>query len=183
MRTRPFSSSSRLWLVAALLGASACVRAARSDAPASALPGPSALVLQEQGSFAVGGTIVTSPGTFDPHHPSSEGGTLHGDHAYVFYQVPVEPRRFPLVFLHGAGQFSKTWETTPDGREGFQTLFLRRRFPVYLLDQPRVVTRGAAPFPPRSQRPPTIRSGSGCSASASGQTTSLARSSRETPRR
>lgn len=28
-------------------------------------------------------------------------------------------------------------ETTPDGREGFQTLFLRRGFEVYLVDQPR----------------------------------------------
>jgi pimeloyl-ACP methyl ester carboxylesterase len=46
-------------------------------------------------------------------------------------------RKLPLVFLHGTGQFSKTWETTPDGREGFQTIFLRRRFPVYLIDQRR----------------------------------------------
>ena len=38
---------------------------------------------------------------------------------------------------HGIGQFSKTWETTPDGREGYQNIFLRRRFRVYLLDQPR----------------------------------------------
>lgn len=34
-------------------------------------------------------------------------------------------------------QFSKTWESTPDGREGFQTIFLRRNFPTYLIDQPR----------------------------------------------
>jgi pimeloyl-ACP methyl ester carboxylesterase len=38
---------------------------------------------------------------------------------------------------HGHGQSAKTWETTPDGREGFQNIFLRRRFPVYLVDQPR----------------------------------------------
>jgi hypothetical protein len=43
----------------------------------------------------------------------------------------------PLVFLHGAGQSSKTWESTPDGREGFQNIFLRRGFGVYLIDQPR----------------------------------------------
>ncbi len=43
----------------------------------------------------------------------------------------------PIVFLHGGGQFSKTWGTTPDGREGFQNIFLRRGFPVYLVDQPR----------------------------------------------
>lgn len=103
------------------------------------------LKIQEQGSFAVGGTVVTAPGTFDPvkhgaFNPSnqaSEGQTLHGDHAYVFYQLPVKPRKFPLVFWHGYGQSAKTWETTPDGREGFQNIFLRRRFPVYLIDQPR----------------------------------------------
>jgi hypothetical protein len=38
---------------------------------------------------------------------------------------------------HGIGQFSKTWETTPDGREGYQNIFLRRGFGVYLIDQPR----------------------------------------------
>jgi len=132
---QPPSELSRLWLVALLLGSSACMRGARSDASASTVS--TLLVLKEQGSFAIGGTVVTSPGTFDPRHPSSEGGTLHGDHAYVFYQIPVDARPLPLVFWHGAGQFSKTWETTPDGREGFQNLFLRRRFSVYLLDQPR----------------------------------------------
>ncbi len=104
-----------------------------------------AIVIQEQGSFAVGGSIVTGPGTFDPiaqgaynpAGPDSRGQTLHGDHAYVFYQRPVNARRLPLVFWHGHGQSAKTWETTPDGREGFQTIFLRRGFSVYLIDQPR----------------------------------------------
>jgi hypothetical protein len=95
------------------------------------------LMIQEQGSFAVGGTVLTNPGTFDPYNPTSDGQTFHGDHAYVFYQIPVKARKFPLVFWHGAGQFSKTWETTPDGREGFQNIFLRRGFSVYLIDQPR----------------------------------------------
>lgn len=39
--------------------------------------------------------------------------------------------------LHGAMQSARSWETTPDGREGFQTLFLRKGYPVYLVDQPR----------------------------------------------
>jgi len=95
------------------------------------------LMIREQGSFAVGGTVITNPGTFDPYKPTPEGQTFHGDHAYVFYQVPVKARKYPLVIWHGFGQFSKTWETTPDGREGFQNIFLRRRFPVYLIDQPR----------------------------------------------
>jgi len=95
------------------------------------------ILIKEQGSFAVGGTVFTNPGTFDPYNPTPEGQTYHGDHAYVFYQVPDNARSYPLVMWHGFGQFSKTWETTPDGREGFQNIFLRRRFPVYVLDQPR----------------------------------------------
>jgi pimeloyl-ACP methyl ester carboxylesterase len=95
------------------------------------------LVIREQGSFAVGGTVVTHPGSFDPYHPTPEGQTFHGDHAYVFYQIPERARQLPLVMWHGMEQFSKTWETTPDGREGFQNIFLRRHFPVYVIDQPR----------------------------------------------
>jgi pimeloyl-ACP methyl ester carboxylesterase len=96
------------------------------------------LVIQEQGSFTVGGTVITNPGTFDPAKPSVlDGQTLHGDHASIFYQIPVNPRNLPIMFLHGAGQFSKTYGTTPDGREGFQNIFLRRGFGVYLIEQPR----------------------------------------------
>ena len=38
---------------------------------------------------------------------------------------------------HGGGQFGKTWETTPDGRDGFKNIFVRRGFSTYILDQPR----------------------------------------------
>jgi hypothetical protein len=96
------------------------------------------LVIQAQGSFTVGGSVATAPGTFDPLKPLVPAGqTFHGDHLYAFYQLPVNPRKLPIVMWHGAGQFSKTWETTPDGREGFQNIFLRRRFATYLIDQPR----------------------------------------------
>ncbi|MDM8174133.1 MULTISPECIES: alpha/beta hydrolase [Olivibacter] len=96
------------------------------------------LVIKEQGSFMVGGTKTTETGTFDLDSAlKPQGQTFHGDHAYAFYQIPEEAHKLPLVFLHGAGQSKKTWETTPDGREGFQNIFLRRKFSVYLLDQPR----------------------------------------------
>lgn len=103
------------------------------------------LTIQEQGSFAVGGAVVTTPGKFDPikqgaYNPTdldSTGQTLHGDHATVFYQVPADAKKLPLVFWHGHGQSMRTWQSTPDGREGFQNIFLRRGFPVYLIDQPR----------------------------------------------
>jgi pimeloyl-ACP methyl ester carboxylesterase len=85
----------------------------------------------------VGGSVITNPGTYDNIKRTPEGQTFHGDHAYVQYQIPVKAKKLPLVFWHGIGQFSKTWETTPDGREGFQNIFLRRNFSVYLIDQPR----------------------------------------------
>jgi len=130
-------------LITAAVITSACATASGNHDPGKNRPEP--LMIQEQGSFAAGGTVVTAPGTFDPIQqgafnpagPDSAGQTLHGDHAYVFYQVPVHARKLPLVFWHGHGQSAKTWETTPDGREGFQNIFLRRRFPVYLIDQPR----------------------------------------------
>lgn len=95
------------------------------------------LVIQEQGSFAVGGTVVSTPGTYNNNAPTAAGQTFHGDHLYAFYQIPLNSKPLPLVMLHGAYESGRSWETTPDGREGFQTLFLRRHFSVYIVDQPR----------------------------------------------
>ncbi len=106
--------------------------------------GMQALTIIDQGVFAVGGTVVKTPGTFDPYHPEAQGQTLHGDHAVVRYQIPAQPRDYPLVFLHGYGQYTKTWETTPDGRDGFSNIFLSAGYPVYLMDQPRRGDAGRA---------------------------------------
>ena len=98
----------------------------------------SILPIRKQGSFLIGGTVKAAQGIYDTHQPlKTDGQTIHGDHAYVSYQIPANTRKNPLVFLHGAGQSAKTWESTPDGRDGFSTLFLRRRFSTYLIDQPR----------------------------------------------
>ncbi|MBQ7545206.1 MAG: alpha/beta fold hydrolase [Synergistaceae bacterium] len=102
------------------------------------------IVIQEQGSFTAGGKVAVNSGEFvfaDLWSPS--GQTAYGDHAYVWYQIPEKAKKLPMVFLHGGGQSKKTWETTPDGREGFQNIFLRRGFSTYLVDQPR---RGEAGF-------------------------------------
>ena len=112
------------------------------------------IVIQDQGSFFVGGSIVKGEGTFDPMNPPDcfnppnpfipghpeppkSGQTLRGDHVYVSYQMPVEPKKYPLVLLHGGFQSAKCWETTPDGREGYTNIFLRRGYTVYTVDQPR----------------------------------------------
>jgi len=102
------------------------------------------VVLKTQGSFLVGGAVVTNPGTFDPIALTPDGQTIHGDHAYAQYQIPLNARRYPLVMWHGGGQFSKTWETTPDGRDGYQNIFLRRGYSTYIIDQPHRGNAGRA---------------------------------------
>ncbi|MCI5830467.1 MAG: alpha/beta fold hydrolase [Treponema sp.] len=96
------------------------------------------LTIAGQGHFSAGGTVRFNDGVLNPNDVYSDrkGQSVHGGHASVFYQIPVNPRKYGIVFLHGNGQSSKCWSTTPDGREGFQTLFLRAGFGVYLVDQP-----------------------------------------------
>lgn len=116
----------------------AAVMTIATSLPSAAEADPAApLVIQKQGSFAVGGTVVKTPGTYHNNNPTAEGQTLHGDHLYAYYQIPQAPKELPIVMLHGAFQSARSWESTPDGREGFQTIFLRRGFPIYLVDQPR----------------------------------------------
>lgn len=99
---------------------------------------PAPITIQEQGSFMVGGTTIATAGKFEfAHYRNPEGQKAYADHAYAFYQIPVNAKKLPLVFLHGGGQSGKTWETTPDGREGFQNIFLRRGYSCYVVDQPR----------------------------------------------
>lgn len=113
---------------------------------ASAMDHP--VLLENQGSFYAGGTVVKTPGTYDYQKPFDKSGqTIHGDHAYVFFQKPANARKYPLVFLHGAGQSAKTWETTPDGRDGFQNIFLERGYSTYLVDQPRRGKAGQSTVP------------------------------------
>jgi pimeloyl-ACP methyl ester carboxylesterase len=105
------------------------------------------ITIAEQGSFFVGGREVQGAGVYDPTKSTAntnEGNTFWVDQMYVQYQIPVSARKYPLVFVHGGGGTGRVWETTPDGREGFQSIFVRRGFPVYIVDFPR---RGRAGLP------------------------------------
>lgn len=128
----------------------------------TAIPSPERavqpLTIAAQGSFAVGGRVVAADGTFDPRRPTDPAGqTMHGDHARVSYQVPVDARSLPMLLWHGWWVDSSCWDTTPDGREGFRTLFLRRGWSVHLLDQSRrgsaskTTTAAAVPTDPNEQ--------------------------------
>lgn len=100
------------------------------------------LSIKEEGMFSSGGT-VTEPveGEFDETtnwlDGTRAGNTAHIDHANVLYQIPENETGLPMVFLHGYGQSRMGWMTTPDGREGWSTSFLRKGHSVFLVDQPR----------------------------------------------
>lgn len=102
----------------------------------------SALQIAKQGMFSSGGT-VTEPveGEFDSTTNwldlTRAGNTAHVDHANVLYQIPENETGLPMVFLHGYGQSRMGWMTTPDGREGWSTSFLKKGHSVFLVDQPR----------------------------------------------
>ena len=63
---------------------------------------------------------------------------------YVRYMVPQGgDRNVPVVMIHGATLTGKSWETTPDGRMGWDEYFVRMGHPVYVPDQ---VGRGRSGF-------------------------------------
>jgi hypothetical protein len=105
--------------VAVALLAIGCEAAQSQQANAS-------ITIQKQGSFAVGGQIVGD----------ADARSLHCDHGYVDYQVPANPRRMNLVMWHSAA--ATAWLNRWDGGEGYQSIFLRRGYPVYIWDGPRV---------------------------------------------
>lgn len=113
------------------------------------------IVLRGMGSFHVGGrvvemsgkpaaTAVLSPGgvpaQFDPN------GAYQVEQMYVQYFLPEQRKgKFPLLLWHGGGLTGVTYETTPDGRDGWLNIFLRKGFDVYVSD---AVERGRSGFAP-----------------------------------
>lgn len=127
-----------LALALSLLAAPACAlaqnQAQTKSAPAAQSRTDTApLVLRTMGSLAFGGTVTQK----------SDGETFHGEHGYAQYYIPEQSRDYPLILWHGVGQSGRCWETTPDGREGYQALLPRHGWSTYIVDQPR---RGRAGY-------------------------------------
>ncbi|WP_207539598.1 alpha/beta hydrolase family protein [Sabulicella rubraurantiaca] len=103
-----------------------------TGAPASDA-GP--LTIARQGSFFVGGRTLRSD-TLSTVPAYAASGTITVDQVYVRFQEPVDMAgRRPLVLVHGCCLTGKTWETTPDGRMGWDEFLLRRGHPIYVVDQ------------------------------------------------
>ena len=97
---------------------------------------PEPFAVQTMGSLFAGGSVISSPGTYSNLDPSNPAGqTLHVDHTYANFAIPPHARKLPLVMWHGC--YSVAWESTPDDREGYLPIFVRRGWSVYVLDQAR----------------------------------------------
>lgn len=135
-----------------LLAASLCAIAFAAAAQ-TARPDPGPLTIARQGSFFVGGREVKSDtlSTLPAYAPS---GTITVDQMYVRYQVPAGTPGIAVTLIHGCCLTGKTWETTPDGRMGWDEYFVRRGHPTYVIDQ---VWRGRSAADPSAIN--AVRSG------------------------
>ena len=111
----------------------AMLAAAFAPAHCATLGGP--LTLEDEGAFFVGGKTVTSnfPGASLLTGPSAPG-RITVNQMYVHYRIPAGKHGAPVVMVHGSNHTGMSYETTPDGREGWATYFVRRGAPVYVVD-------------------------------------------------
>lgn len=116
-RQSPFG---RLALALLVAGASHAAGAADKAKPP--------IVLASTGAYEVGGKVLVNP--------DNNSQTLSCDHGYVEYFIPAKKRAVGLVMWHSSS--TKVWENRWDGGEGYKSMFLRRGYPVYLWDGPRV---------------------------------------------
>lgn len=114
-----------------------------SNHEASSLKRP--LELRDEAMFFVNGELIKS------NFPSAGSGatpptaaTFAVNQMFVHYRSPKERKhKLPIIMVHGSGLTGMSWETTPDGREGWATYFTREGFDTYVVDFP---GRGRAGF-------------------------------------
>jgi pimeloyl-ACP methyl ester carboxylesterase len=92
------------------------------------------LTIARQGSFFVGGRELKSD-ALSTVPAFGATGTITVDQMYVRYEIPTQPKDHAVVLIHGCCLTGKSWETTPDGRMGWDEYFLRRGFSTYVVDQ------------------------------------------------
>jgi len=88
-------------------------------AAAGSLGGP--LELQDEGVFFVNGQAAATQFPDSPATGAAPPGNIMMDQMYVQYRIPKTVSAPPIVMVHGSGHTGVTYETTPDGREGWAT--------------------------------------------------------------
>jgi hypothetical protein len=107
------------------LAAFAVALAASSGACSAGEKAKAPMMIDRQGSYEIGGKVL-----------GDSKNSLSCDHGFMEYQIPHNPRATSLVMWHSSS--TKVWQTRWDDGEGYQSIFLRRGYPVYLWDGPRV---------------------------------------------
>ena len=104
------------------------------------------LELEDEGSFFVNGKSMRSeyPGASLATGPAPAGNIMVNQ-MYVHFRIPAAKKGMPIVMVHGSQHTGMTYETTPDGREGWATWFVRQGHPVYVVDHS---GRGRSGFDP-----------------------------------
>src|SRR3954465_5608844 len=112
-----------------------CIAAFAAAWTAGCTTGTAPLTLEREGSFFVNGEAVRTqyPGASLVTGPS-EPGQITVKQMYVQYRIPYRASHLPIVMVHGSNHTGATYETTPDGREGWATWFARKGAPVYVVD-------------------------------------------------
>src|SRR4051812_20520928 len=105
------------------IAAAAAFAMALSAAPVAAgsLGGP--MELLDEGTFFVGGQVIKSEFPDAPSTGPVPPGQITVNQMFVHYRIPKTSNGMPVVMVHGAGHTGVTYETTPDGREGWATYF------------------------------------------------------------
>lgn len=125
------------------------------------------ITIKDKGSFFIGGhkhilgglpvsTVrYASDGVVSKMDPNGE---YQVGQMYVQYTRLAVPRcPYPVLLCHGGGMTGAAWETTPDGRPGWELLLLRRGFDVFVSDS---VERGRASwarYPEINPGPPVFK--------------------------
>lgn len=126
-----------------------------------------AVTIAEIGSFFAGGRRVTLTDQPQKQVQVARNGPtrlvdLNGDYVtgqcYVQYVRQVAARfDAPVMFWHGGAMTGVTWETTPDGRPGWQMRFLQAGFDTYVCDAVERGRSGWSPYPEIFDTPPIFR--------------------------
>ena len=105
--------------------------------------GDDVVQVREIGSFYVGGRSVSLRGLAErprvrrsdtPAEKVDPNGDFQTGQIYVQFVKLTKPYRLPLLLLPGGSVTGVTYETTPDGRAGWQLLFLRHGYSIYIAD-------------------------------------------------
>ena len=125
----------RALLIMVLMGLATSAASAQTKAP---------IMLRDMGSFHVGGRLIEISGqpikevVFTPGGVPAKidpNGKYQVEQMYVQYFLPQNRKgKLPLLLWHGGGLTGVTYETKPDGGEGWLAYFIRSGWDAYISD-------------------------------------------------